>query len=1098
MTPLFTIPQEMFFVVLTMLLFAALIGDFRNARVFRAFRNRPSPWKDLAKDVRIFFFALIAFMAVAADKTNLMSRLTGGGKGFPVMSVVGRRSPNAPESGLNAAGSETLALPSPTGKALVSGIPAFTSNEVLTASQYLGGFACVGVTNIQPSTLDAPSNAVAYTNWPYAVARQSVLLPQGCLPEGFTFGGRAVTNLYASASGMLSFDGPKSSPVPTTNGIPDNTAANYISVLQTPSDIVPTNGLFWYATGTNSSVFTWKDVFLGQDTNCLATVQVELYANGDFTCRYYFPSPTNNYAAVTNCFLIGAQNNGGGETVLYTNALLAINSSFFPAFELRWKSLAGLDPEVADHDGDGLTTADELFIYHTDTRSKDTDGDGIPDGAEIANGTDPLNPDENNDGIPDGIDLTGYSLSDTNLVFKIINNIAPSVDPLLDSDNDGWADWLELRFGSNPFYFYETPEGWDNLFSVIVMLATPPSEKGVLAVGTNRVMVTGPGSWTFWRTSGEAHPVSFTSAHGARTPFSISLNRPSAARYDIPQPDGKGGNFGNVALPLLSIEPPISHCCHYHAAYCETFTACVMPSMQGAYDWASDGSWTTNAPSSVTIGHDATWVNVSFTPSGASAPVQGGTWANTHCSAFTNAFEGAGGTYIIYANTDDDDNDSIIDNVDNYDGVNGEDDLSAVMPFATPQSCCPCPSHNPTNWVCSIEAISDNLRVYEVSNKTSRIFSGHQIDQVQTVFVEGIVSSSTSRVDYVDWKMEGLTDDGSGGLVPTNIIIRSVYTAIDLTAAPVRLEPVTVATNELGNIFNPCGVATGGLAMYKVDVVPPGIVPDSAIHWSVASGGVTMYAGYDTGRTAIIHGGTSESDFKLEVTIDGLPSTYKPYIFGRVLEPKTVQVCAYIICDSNGVAAVSANTVTNWVADVNRIFRQVAMTFTVVSVENIYGKDKWFEIADDDEFRDMVASHNLENALEVYFVSSIYNGGGIYLSSGIAVQSGSGVRRANVLAHELGHACARSDIYPNDLDTSPVCNDLVGGDPNWSGGDGTGYHDPTLKHNDMIKRLLMRGWLTSEAFEDIPRSGVKDFHDAFPLSLLKSVGLESMNRQPYY
>jgi hypothetical protein len=201
---------------------------------------------------------------------------------------------------------------------------------------------------------------------------------------------------------MLSFDGPKSSPIPSTNGIPDGTAVNYISVLQTPSDIVPTNGLFWYALGADSSVFTWKDVFLGQDTNCLATVQAELYVNGDFTCRYHLPSPTNNYDAVTNCFLIGAQNHSGGETVLYTNVLLSVHPSFLPAFELRWKSLVDLDPNVPDFDSDGLFDADELFIYHTSVRQWDTDNDGLSDGEEVLiYGTDPLKPDSLGDGTND-------------------------------------------------------------------------------------------------------------------------------------------------------------------------------------------------------------------------------------------------------------------------------------------------------------------------------------------------------------------------------------------------------------------------------------------------------------------------------------------------------------------------------------------------------------------------------------------------------------------------------------------------------------------------------------------------------------------------
>jgi hypothetical protein len=42
-----------------------------------------------------------------------------------------------------------------------------------------------------------------------------------------------------------------------------------------------------------------------------------------------------------------------------------------------------------DTDGDGLSDWDELNIYHTSPYLADTDSDGIPDGVEIKNGTDP-------------------------------------------------------------------------------------------------------------------------------------------------------------------------------------------------------------------------------------------------------------------------------------------------------------------------------------------------------------------------------------------------------------------------------------------------------------------------------------------------------------------------------------------------------------------------------------------------------------------------------------------------------------------------------------------------------------------------------------
>ena len=47
-------------------------------------------------------------------------------------------------------------------------------------------------------------------------------------------------------------------------------------------------------------------------------------------------------------------------------------------------------PLAEDKDGDGLRDVDEWLVYGTDARSSDTDGDGIPDGQEISQGTDPM------------------------------------------------------------------------------------------------------------------------------------------------------------------------------------------------------------------------------------------------------------------------------------------------------------------------------------------------------------------------------------------------------------------------------------------------------------------------------------------------------------------------------------------------------------------------------------------------------------------------------------------------------------------------------------------------------------------------------------
>jgi len=53
-----------------------------------------------------------------------------------------------------------------------------------------------------------------------------------------------------------------------------------------------------------------------------------------------------------------------------------------------------------DTDGDGLSDYDEIYIYHTSPYIKDSDSDGIPDGTEVKNGTDPNCPQGQDCGTP--------------------------------------------------------------------------------------------------------------------------------------------------------------------------------------------------------------------------------------------------------------------------------------------------------------------------------------------------------------------------------------------------------------------------------------------------------------------------------------------------------------------------------------------------------------------------------------------------------------------------------------------------------------------------------------------------------------------------
>ncbi|MFH1037935.1 MAG: S8 family serine peptidase [PVC group bacterium] len=80
----------------------------------------------------------------------------------------------------------------------------------------------------------------------------------------------------------------------------------------------------------------------------------------------------------------------------------------------------GVEDDGSDSDGDGITDYDEVHNTHTNPRNADTDGDGAEDGQEIQCDTDPL-------------DSTNY-----------------------DSDCDGWSDWMENWYGSDP----DDPMDW--------------------------------------------------------------------------------------------------------------------------------------------------------------------------------------------------------------------------------------------------------------------------------------------------------------------------------------------------------------------------------------------------------------------------------------------------------------------------------------------------------------------------------------------------------------------------------------------------------------------------------------------------------------
>ncbi len=127
--------------------------------------------------------------------------------------------------------------------------------------------------------------------------------------------------------------------------------------------------------------------------------------------------------------------------------------ALYPAF------LNPNDPADAarDQDADGLSNLQE-FQHKTLPNNPDTDGDTVPDGAEVNRTvggapapTDPIKADTDGDGLSDGVETgTGVYVSPQNT----------GTDPLKpDTDDDGYGDWQEVLAGSNPNSAASVPLG---------------------------------------------------------------------------------------------------------------------------------------------------------------------------------------------------------------------------------------------------------------------------------------------------------------------------------------------------------------------------------------------------------------------------------------------------------------------------------------------------------------------------------------------------------------------------------------------------------------------------------------------------------------
>ena len=333
--------------------------------------------------------------------------------------------------------------------------------------------------------------------------------------------------------------------------------------------------------------------------------------------------------------------------------------------------------------------------------------------------------------------------------------------------------------------------------------------------------------------------------------------------------------------------------------------------------------------------------------------------------------------------------------------------------------------------------------------------------------------------------------------------------SITVTAYAQEFRQVTTEATPEGVLYNPCGIAEGGTARFQMSFLPESI-PGSKIVWSNAYGHVSFPEG-NTGRTVTVKGEAAGA-FRLEVEVEGI--LLSPYAEGEVKLMRDVDVTVLIVRDDNGQnAAYTEDKVQSLITGLNKIYRQPAMTFRLAGEINYTNRTDWLNLTrtdgiwpDNDGMRRTLPRHGSQG-LKLIFVNTIASVttatsvtnalGGNNNPYGTIVAAGHASPR--VVGHEFGHACGLRDIFVEDGRTPLKVTgemDLLRMPADWGGG----YYPPGLMQADLIKQLLMYGWVEEGAGTDIPTGSIYGvWHDllngVWKLDLAP-VGLDNLERDP--
>ena len=313
----------------------------------------------------------------------------------------------------------------------------------------------------------------------------------------------------------------------------------------------------------------------------------------------------------------------------------------------------------------------------------------------------------------------------------------------------------------------------------------------------------------------------------------------------------------------------------------------------------------------------------------------------------------------------------------------------------------------------------------------------------------------------------------------------SRFTVVEPIVEPIcnQTTNVIVGGVERKLTLNPCGVAIGENAYFRIEVKPSDY-PDDKIVWSVADTSKLEFIGGNCGRSVTVRG-LEKGKTELLIQI-GDSKSDKPSLGVNVVEKREIDVRAWIITDDNNKMSKTPNEVRAMIKEANDIYAQVGVSFNLVepvTVTNIPSAYNAYYNSDQAQegqwtFDRIVNIASDTGGIECYFIDSFIDEGDI-----MAANNGYGMVMTKdvssiTFAHECGHLFGMRDIYIEHKDSNQLnvnTYEMASYErlpEDWNGGcfgngmSGARYYRYQTSMRSVIQRMLMFG-LQNDSKRDI-------------------------------